>query len=101
MGVRLEAWDAHGPPPSFETRPRHADFRTTDVPRALLRMRAEFSSLHRALAVKLVLAVLDDRRHRLEREVAFAVLHHVLQVEVLDREVVVAVLVRPAHRFVV
>src|SRR5215831_9935414 len=59
------------------------------------------SQLHRATIVELVLIVLDYGRHRLERQVALGVLDHVLQVEVLDREVVVAILVRPAHRFVV
>src|SRR5262249_1300573 len=58
-------------------------------------------SLHRALVVKIILAVLDDGRRRLERQVAVRILHHVLQVEVLDRNVIVAVLVRPAHRGVV
>src|SRR5262249_53326950 len=59
------------------------------------------SLLHRALVVKIILAVLDDGRRRLERQVAVRILHHVLQVEVLDRNVIVAVLVRPAHRGVV
>src|SRR5262249_49896932 len=59
------------------------------------------SPLHRALVVVLVLAVLDDGRRRLERQVAVSILHHVLQVEVLDRHAIVAVLVRPAHRRVV
>src|SRR5688572_21411770 len=51
------------------------------------------SPLHRTARVELVLAVLDDGRDGLEREVALGVLHHVLQIEVLDREVVVAVAV--------
>src|SRR5262245_20427923 len=49
------------------------------------------SPLHRALVVELVLAVLDDGRDSLERQVAVRVLHHVLEIEILDREVVVAV----------
>src|SRR4051794_23790765 len=55
------------------------------------------SPLHRALVVEIVLAVLDDGGDGLEREIALGVLDHVLQVEVLDREVVVAVLVGSAH----
>src|SRR3984893_14827867 len=56
------------------------------------------SLLHRTFVVMLVLAVLDDGGDSLEGEHAVAVLDHVLQIEILDREVVVAVLVRAAHR---
>ena len=60
-------------------------------------MQLDFLPLHRALVVELVLAVLDDGGDGLEREVAVSVLDHVLQIEILYREVVVAVFVRPAH----
>src|SRR6478672_3944736 len=59
------------------------------------------SPLHRTLVVKLILTVLDDRGDGLEGEVAFRVLHHILQVKVLNRKMVVAVLVGTAHRCVV
>src|ERR1700746_2878376 len=59
------------------------------------------SPLHWTLVVKLILTVLDDRGDGLEGEVAFRVLHHILQVEVLNRTLVVAVLVGTAHRGVV
>src|SRR3954447_483456 len=55
-------------------------------------------SLHRALVGEAILVVLDDGRHRLERELAVGVLDHVLQVEVLDRNVVLAELEWAAHR---
>src|ERR1700747_3302302 len=51
------------------------------------------SPLHRALVVELILAVLDDRGNGAEGEIALRVLHHGLQIDTLDREVVVAVLV--------
>src|SRR5262245_39946312 len=53
--------------------------------------------LHRTARVELVLAVLHNRVDGLEREIAFRVLHHVLQIEILDRKVVVAVAIGPAH----
>src|SRR4051812_13515760 len=52
--------------------------------------------LHRALVVEAVLVVLDDGRHRLQRQLAFGILDHVLQVEILDRDVVVAIFERAA-----
>src|SRR5215208_8136371 len=55
------------------------------------------SPLHRALDVEFVLAVLDDGGDGLERQVAFCILDHVLQIEILNRKVVVAVLVRTPH----
>src|SRR6476646_10970910 len=59
------------------------------------------SPLHWTLVVKLILTVLDDRGDGLEGEVAFRVLHYILQVEILNRKLVVAVLVGTAHRCVV
>src|SRR4051812_7755039 len=47
--------------------------------------------LHRTFVVEAVLVVLDDGGDGFQRELAFGVLHHVLQIEVLDRDVVVAV----------
>src|SRR5690348_15928836 len=47
---------------------------------------ATFSSLHRALVVETILVVLDDGGDGLQRELAFGVLHHVLQIEALDRD---------------
>src|SRR5665647_1391965 len=58
-------------------------------------------SLHRALVVEVILAVLDDGGDGLEHEVALGVLDHVLQVEVLDRHMVVAELEIAAHRLAV
>src|SRR5882672_100185 len=55
-------------------------------------------SLHRALTVEGILVVLDDRGDGLEYELAFGVLDHVLEIEGLDREVVVAELEVAAHR---
>src|SRR5689334_19574455 len=54
--------------------------------------------LHRAFVVEAVLIVLDDGGDRLQRELTLGVLDHVLQVEILDRDVVVAVFERPAQR---
>src|SRR5258707_1309058 len=56
------------------------------------------SPLHRALVVELVLAVLDDGRHRLQRQLALVVLDHVLQVEIVDRDLVVTKLEGAANR---
>src|SRR6516225_11242457 len=53
-------------------------------------------SLHRAFVVEAVLIVLDDGRDRLQRELAVGIFDHVLQVEILDRNVVVAVFTTPA-----
>src|SRR5438105_10016588 len=61
----------------------------------------QFSPLHRALVVELVLAVPHDGGDGLEREIALGVLDHILQIEILDREVIVAVFVGAAHRGVV
>src|SRR5262249_38245591 len=55
------------------------------------------SSLHRALVVEAVLVVLDDGGDGLEA-VLVALLHRVLQVEVLDRDVVGAELEVATHR---
>src|SRR4249919_357178 len=52
---------------------------------------------HRALAVISVLVVLDDGGDGLEHEVALGVLHHVLEIKCLDREVVVIELEVAAH----
>src|SRR5476649_2132670 len=54
-------------------------------------------SLHRALVVEVILAVLDDGGDGLEHELTLGVLHHVLQIEVLNRNVVVAKLEVAAH----
>src|SRR4051795_1372332 len=54
--------------------------------------------LHRALVVEAVLVVLDDGGHRFQRELALGILDHVLEVEILHRDVVVAVFVRAADR---
>src|SRR6267154_24396 len=56
-------------------------------------------SLHRAFVVEAVLVVLDDGSDSLQREFAVGVLHHVLQIEILDRDVVIAVFERAAQRF--
>src|SRR5258708_29602090 len=53
--------------------------------------------LHAALVVEDVLIVLDDRGDGLERESPIGPFDHVLQIEVLDREMVVAVAERAAH----
>src|SRR5437773_6691339 len=55
--------------------------------------------LHRAFVVEAVLVVLDNGGDRLQRELAVGILDHVLQIEILNRDVVVAVFVRTAHRF--
>src|SRR5215211_302917 len=54
--------------------------------------------LHRALVVEAVLIVLDDGGHSFQRELALGILDHVLEVEILDRDVVVAIFERAAHR---
>src|ERR1700722_14114165 len=46
---------------------------------------------HRAFVVEVILIVLDDASDGLERERAIGILHHILQIEILDRDVVVAV----------
>src|SRR5690242_18620096 len=55
------------------------------------------SPFHRAAVVEAVLVVLDDGGDGLERQISLGVLHDVLEIEILDRELIVAVLVRPAH----
>ncbi len=55
--------------------------------------------LHRALVVEAILIVLDDGGHRLQRQRSICILDHVLQVEILDRDVVIAVFERAAQRF--
>src|SRR5258705_13111849 len=55
-------------------------------------------SLHRAFVGEAILAVLDDGGDGFQRELTFGVLDHVLQIEILDRDVVVAELERAAHR---
>src|ERR1700748_464136 len=47
-------------------------------------------SLHRTFVVEAVLIVLDDGRDRLQRQFAVGALDHVLKVEALDRDMVVA-----------
>src|SRR5262249_45574112 len=59
---------------------------------------AAFLPAHRALLVIAVLVVVDDLRDRAQRVLALRVLDRLLQIEALDREVVVAVAVRAAHR---
>src|ERR1700693_3273175 len=58
----------------------------------------DLRSLHRTFVVEAVLAVFNDGGDGFQRQFAVGVLHHVLQIEVLDRDVVVAVFERPAHR---
>src|SRR5512138_2356644 len=53
---------------------------------------------HRALTVISVLVVLDDGGDGLEHEVALSVLHHILEIECLDRKVVVIELKVATHR---
>src|SRR4051812_35013301 len=60
--------------------------------------RNSFRSFHRALVVEAVLVVLDDGGNRLQRELAVGVLDHILQVEILDRDVVVAIFESAAQR---
>src|SRR5262245_4411761 len=67
------------------------------TPRTIIRLENP-SLLHRALVVEAILVVLDDGGHRFQRELALGVLDHVLQVEILDRDVVLAVFVGAAHR---
>src|SRR3984893_14077642 len=55
-------------------------------------------SLHRTFVVEAILVVLDDGGHRLQRERAVGILHHILQIKILDRDVVVAVFERAAQR---
>src|SRR5271170_2074118 len=55
-------------------------------------------SFHRTSIVIAILIVLDDGGDRLERQSAVSVLHHILQIEILDRDVVVPVSERAAHR---
>src|SRR6266403_4102742 len=55
-------------------------------------------SLHRTFVVKAVLVVFDDGGDGFQRELAVGILHHVLQIEILDRDVVVAVFERAAQR---
>src|SRR5262249_17367517 len=57
---------------------------------------ARLRSLHRALADVLVLVVLDDGRDGLE-DVIVALLHRILQIEILDRDVIGAELEVAAH----
>src|SRR2546428_13500246 len=57
--------------------------------------------LHRALGGVRVLVVLEDGLLDLHRELAVGRLDRLEQVEVLDREVIHVVLVRPPRRFVV
>src|ERR1700716_1977640 len=56
-------------------------------------------SLHRTFVVKAVMVVLDDGGDGFQRELAVGILHHVLPIEILDRDVVVAVFERAAQRF--
>src|SRR4249919_3021424 len=53
---------------------------------------------HRALLVIAILVVLDDPGDGAQRVLALRVLGGLLQVEALDREMIVAVAIRPAHR---
>src|ERR1019366_2805121 len=62
------------------------------------RMGPEPRSLHRAFVVEAILIILDDGGDGLERELAVGVLHHVLQIEVLDRDVIIAELEGAAQR---
>src|SRR6266700_6619112 len=55
-------------------------------------------SLHRTFVGEAILAALDDGGDGFQRELTVGVLHHVLQIEILDRDVVVAELERAAHR---
>src|SRR5258708_6576394 len=61
-------------------------------------LRPGHESFHRALVVEAILVVLDDGRDGLERELAVSVLDDVLQIEILDRHVVVAELEAAAQR---
>src|SRR5262245_2832894 len=73
---------------------RRADGLASSVFRPLSSLvRRPASPLHRALLVEAVLAVLDDRGHGLEDEIAARILDRFLQVEILDGELIVAVLV--------
>src|SRR5262245_63189790 len=54
--------------------------------------------LHRTLVVEDVLIVLDDHGNGLERERPVSCFDHVLQIEILDREMVVAIAERAANR---
>src|ERR1043166_136307 len=54
-------------------------------------------SLHRAFVVEAVLVVLDDGGDGFQRQLAVGILDHVLQIEALDRDVVLAVFERAAH----
>src|SRR5262249_3113291 len=63
--------------------------------------RAWTSPLHRARGRVGILVVLEDGLLDLHHELAARILHGLQEVEVLDREVVHVVLVRPAGRLVV
>src|ERR1700735_4937658 len=64
-----------------------------DVPRKLVTC-----LLHRALIVEFVLVVLDDQRHGVKRVAAVGAFLRVLQIEILNRDVIVAELEVAAHR---
>src|SRR5262245_5615718 len=56
-------------------------------------------SLHRALVVKAILIVLDDGGDGLECVIAFLIFDRLLQIEILDREVIIPIFEIAAHRF--
>src|SRR5260370_24379670 len=56
-------------------------------------------SLHRTSIVESILIVLDDCRNGMERITAVGVLHSVLKIKVLNRDMIVAAFEIAAHRF--
>src|SRR6185369_9292501 len=46
-------------------------------------------SLHLAFVVETVLVILDDGGDRFQRQLTIGIFHHVLQIEVLDRDVII------------
>src|SRR5271169_4763045 len=75
-----------------------AERKTAAAPMHCRRVAESPRSLHRTFVVEAILVVLDDGGDRLQRELAVGILDHVLQVEILDRDVVVAVFERAAQR---
>src|SRR5689334_22070283 len=55
------------------------------------------SLLHRTLVMEAILAVLDDRGHGLQRQLAVGALDNFLEIKILDRKLVVALTDRTPH----
>src|ERR1700687_3977602 len=78
-------WPGQGPPPrSGEPHPAMASYQVKRDSETGMR------SLHRTSIVESILIVLDDRRNGMERITAVGVLHGVLKIKVLNRDMIVA-----------